>query len=452
MKRLLMATLLLALAGTLLWAGGGRETAPAAAAPEAATAPQPVTLRVWGGVPEENGPGDLIAAFQAAHPNITVEYTRFVNNEEGNLRLDTALIAGNQVDVFFTYNNNILDRRAAAGNARPLGPLAQADGLDLVEAFSDLTYGTVNNQVYGIPTNRGPQFFLVNKDMFDAAGIPLPHSWTVDEYRDIARRLSSGSGQDRVFGVMYPNWAQLFLLGAQAAIGPNAYLNAEGNSNFTNPLFRQFIELRRAMQYDDRSEVPYVEVVSQNLSDATEFLTGQVAMIYTGTWRVRNVLDRDTYNHDFTTAFVPIYSMTAGQQRVYNEGSLGDWAMIANDSPAPEAAWTFIRYWATTGSDHMVEKGGKIPAWTGYPAQRVAEAMLGPDRAELFDVESFQRVVMDQPLFSYQPTNPVAVAIYNDMRSVVQEEVQLLYTGRQNLDRTINQIDSRVNDLIRRAR
>ena len=438
-------------ASTLVWAGGGQQTQPAAPATPAAAA-EPVTLRVWGGVPEENGPGDLIRAFEAANPNIKVEYTRFVNDDQGNLRLDTALVAGGQVDVYFTYRNDNLVRRASSGNALALDSIATADGMNLAQAFGDLTYATVNGGVYAIPTNKGPQFFMVNKDMFDAAGIPLPTSWTAADYRRIANQLSSGTGQDRIYGVMYPNWPQLFLLGAQSALGPNGFLKADGTSNFTDPLFREFIELRRTMQYDDRSEVPYVEVVSQNLSDATEFLTEQVAMIYTGTWRVRSVRDLETFPHDFKTAFVPLFTMKPGQTRTYNEGSLGDWAMIARDTKVADAAWKFIRYWATEGSDPMVAKGGKIPAWTEYPAAKVTEVMLGPDADKLFDIESFERVVLNAPLFSYQPTDPVAVTIYNDMRNVVKEEVELLYVGRQNLDQTIQAIDRRVNTLARSAR
>ncbi len=444
MKRSMVFLIVLLIAAMPGWSAG-RQEAPAAA-PE-----DPITLRVWGGVPEENGPADVIAAFEAANPNIRVVYTRYVNDDQGRLRMDTALVAGGQVDVFFTYRTDILARHAQAGNALSLDALAAAQGFNMQEAFGDLSFATFDNGVYAIPTNKGPQFFMVNKDMFDAAGIPIPTSWTYQDYRRIARQLSSGSGQDRVYGVMYPNWPQLFLLGAQAALGPNSFLRPDGTSNFTHPLFRDFIELRRAMQYDDRSEVPYVEVVSQNLSDATEFLTGRVAMIYTGTWRVRNITAPDA-PHDFTTAFVPLFTMQPNQQRLYNEGSLGDWAMIAGDTRVPEAAWRFIQYWATEGSDPMVAKGGKIPAWTGYPIERVTEAMLGPNAAQLFDVASFERVVLEPELFSYQPNNPLAISIYNDVRNVVREEVELLFTGRQNLDRTVTAIDTRTNDLIRRAR
>ena len=92
-NRILLSLIILFVALGQVWGAGSREPA--------ATADDPITLRVWGGVPEENGPAELIANFEAANPDIRVEYTRFVNDDSGNLRLDTALIAGRQVDVYF---------------------------------------------------------------------------------------------------------------------------------------------------------------------------------------------------------------------------------------------------------------------------------------------------------------------------------------------------------------
>lgn len=59
-------------------------------------------LNVWGGVPPESGPDDLIEAFQKEHPDIKVVYTRYFNDDQGKLKLDTSLQGGVPIDVFFT--------------------------------------------------------------------------------------------------------------------------------------------------------------------------------------------------------------------------------------------------------------------------------------------------------------------------------------------------------------
>ena len=62
----------------------------------------PDTLQVWSGLPPESGPQDLIDRFQEAHPDIPVRYTRYVNDDRGNLKVNTALQGGVDIDVFFT--------------------------------------------------------------------------------------------------------------------------------------------------------------------------------------------------------------------------------------------------------------------------------------------------------------------------------------------------------------
>ncbi|MDX2971947.1 hypothetical protein PWY36_22400, partial [Kribbella solani] len=58
-----------------------------------------------------SGPGDVVKAFRAKFPRYDVEYTRFVNDERGNLKLDTALQGGVDIDVYFTYSQGALALR-----------------------------------------------------------------------------------------------------------------------------------------------------------------------------------------------------------------------------------------------------------------------------------------------------------------------------------------------------
>ena len=50
-----------------------------------------VTIQVWGGVPAESGPQASVDEFNALYKDkgIQAEYTRFVNDNNGNLQLET---------------------------------------------------------------------------------------------------------------------------------------------------------------------------------------------------------------------------------------------------------------------------------------------------------------------------------------------------------------------------
>ena len=81
-----------------------------------------ITLRVWGGVPAEAGPQASIDLFNEAFKDkgIQAEYERFVNDDTGNLKLETSLLAGNDVDLYMTYTPAVLQKRASGNMALDL--------------------------------------------------------------------------------------------------------------------------------------------------------------------------------------------------------------------------------------------------------------------------------------------------------------------------------------------
>jgi ABC-type glycerol-3-phosphate transport system substrate-binding protein len=56
-------------------------------------------------IPPEAGPERVVNDFneQFKDKGIQLEYERFVNDDQGNLKLETSLMAGNEVDVYVNY-------------------------------------------------------------------------------------------------------------------------------------------------------------------------------------------------------------------------------------------------------------------------------------------------------------------------------------------------------------
>ncbi|MFP4442689.1 MAG: carbohydrate ABC transporter substrate-binding protein, partial [Spirochaetia bacterium] len=92
MKKTIMFLLVLTV-GVLVFAGGQNEEASSTPKEEKA-----VELVVWGGVPGENGPDEAAAKYNAINENVKVKYVRYVNDDQGNVKLDTALVAGEKID------------------------------------------------------------------------------------------------------------------------------------------------------------------------------------------------------------------------------------------------------------------------------------------------------------------------------------------------------------------
>lgn len=54
---------------------------------------EPVVLHWWGSFAENMGPEQVCEAFNKIDPNLQVEYTRYVNDDAGNTKLDMTLMS-----------------------------------------------------------------------------------------------------------------------------------------------------------------------------------------------------------------------------------------------------------------------------------------------------------------------------------------------------------------------
>jgi multiple sugar transport system substrate-binding protein len=425
-------------AGALLLAacGGGPATPTGKAGGDG-----PASLQVWGGVPPESGPAALIGAFRKAHPKIEVTYTRFTNDDTGNTKLDSALEGGVGVDVFFSYDFPRLAKRITGGLAIDLSSFVAGD--KEVSSWTRSTAGIFmyKGKYYSLPTSFSPNLIYVNRDLTQAGGADVPQRWTISQLETVADRVSTASrGQTSSYGIFAPPDIALTQLGANYW-----YANGGRTSNFANPAFRTNWQLHRQM-ITDRSAFPWQQVLAQNLrySPQSVFLTGQVAMMDTNPFALRYLADATRYPHTFVTTFAPEPSVRAGSSG-YNTGALSDLVSISSRSKYRGAAWTFARYWLTTGARYMLQ-GGKIPALPGaLDEDTIAAGMLGPDRARLFDVAAFKRVVLNRSVRLSAQTITTAAA---EIRSIVQSQTDRYLIGEVGLDATVEAVKQQADAAI----
>lgn len=356
-----------------------------------------ITLEFWGGEPEENGPGDLIAAFQESQPDIQVRYTRYVNDDTGNTQLDTALQGGAQIDVYKSYGIPRTSQRIASGAAIDLTPYVEADQeiLDWVESESVFTY---EDLYYSLPTVRDPFVVIVNQQLLDDAGLTLPESWTIDEFRELATQLSG----DFVYGTFAPPDLALQIL------GPNRWYKEGGTeSNFDHPAFRETLETHRGM-IEENAAFPWTDVLARNLRVYQQnlFLTEQIGLWPSSSFVLRYVNDLEEFPHDFVTTFTSVPTPVDAADP-WTPGTIDNNILINPTSEQQDAAWEFVRFRLIDGA-HTYLKSGKQPAFPGTPVEEVVAGILGPDREQLYDVEAYQRVI-SQPDMRI-PTDTITTA------------------------------------------
>lgn len=346
------------------------------------------TLQVWGGVPVENGPGDLIKAFEAANPNIHINYTAYVNDDTGNTQLDTALQGGTTIDVFFTYAVPRLGQRISAGAAADLTARVAADAKLSAWANGNEGLFRYNGKLYSLPTCSEPNYVFVNRDRLQAIGVDVPKAgWTIDDFKQLAKRLSSGD----TYGTYAPPDT------ARERLGPNYFYNAGGTaSNFDNPAFAESLSLHKEM-IDAGSAFPWTEVLAQNLKtfgQQTIFVLEQIVLWPSASWVLQYLTNTKDYPRKFIASFAPLPA-PADVQKPWNPGGINNWLQMNTRTSHPDESWEFIRYWLTDGAVYML-KGGKVPAVPGIDEDTIVKGILGDNAAALFDVEAYRAVALDQ--------------------------------------------------------
>lgn len=405
-----------------------------------------ITLRVWGGVPAEAGPQASVDAFNEAFKDkgIQAEYERFVNDETGNLKLETSLLAGNDVDLYMTYTPAVLQKRASGNMALDLSELIARDSFDVEGIFGKMALSYyIDGKPYSIPTKMDQYGIVLNKDMFDAAGIEIPTSWSFEEFRDVALKLTHGEGEDKVYGMFFNSQQDLmypFDYFSVQLLGGDPFYKADGTANINDPINVAAIELINNMMNVDHSAPTHTDSMTQKLSQEGMFLTGKSAMTI-GPWMVRSIKDLDSYPHDFVTAFAPYPSMTG--EPLYTQGGYGDHLCINPKSKNIDAAWEYLKWYATEGMLPVVV-GGRVPAANTYDAAVVTEYFL-QGAEDIIDAKSAQNILITPASNHAVPSNTNKLP---EIRKVMMEELENIYTGVKTVQQGMDEAQTRAEELL----
>lgn len=149
----------------------------------------------------------LVAAFEAEHPNISVEIETRPGGGEGDNIVKTRLATGEMTDVFW-YNSGSLFQAI-----NPTQNLVELTGDPMLDRVIDSFFPTVtaDDGIYGVPggTAMGGGI-LYNRAIYDELGLEVPTSW--DEFMANNAAIEA-AGYDAVIQSFGATWtSQLFVL------------------------------------------------------------------------------------------------------------------------------------------------------------------------------------------------------------------------------------------------
>jgi multiple sugar transport system substrate-binding protein len=395
-------------------------TAPAAA-PTAAP-PEPVTISYWHTMsdPETAQLENVVAAFEAVNPEITVETTRYAYDDFKPALL-TSLAGGEAPDTArmdIAWVSEFADQEA----------LQQLDGV--MPDFDTISAGTFpgplstnfwQGHYYGLPQNTNTQVLLWNADSFSAAGVSAPPA-TVDEFAEDACALSDAASETYGYAlggtyfwapapIFYTMGGKIVDEGITTATG---YVNGpESVAAFT--LLKDL--------YDRGCISP--NLLGGGIGTADGHATGRYAMIIDGPWMVD--IYKGTYP-DFEVNFATIPNGSGGTT---SSVVGGEDVVIFADSTDQEAAMKWAAFLLSPESQKMMAEVGVIPTLS---------SLIGdPSLPDYFGV------FLDQ-LTTAQARVPHPK--WSDMDNAVNNAFQRMLRGEQTPQEALDQAADEINALL----
>ena len=397
MKRIFLTTLvafILAVAFTAC--GGGGASAPATGQPQVAPTPAPVaptpppavedpdimepitlTVALWNYDIQADFQNTL-SAFTEAYPHISLDIITAVNANYEEV-LVTQLAGGRAIDVIFILSPGLHSNLVEANQL-----------MDLTDFVNELNRGgglgtapdiirTIDDRFFAVPWRQDFWGLFYNKDLFEAAGEAFPDNITWEEYRDLAIRLTQGSGLDKIYGTHLHTW-NIIVQGIAGAQAGQSLINDD--YSFLYDFYTLQLELMEA-----GAQMDFGTILAANVGYRPRFEDQLAAMIPMGSWYIGELAERATFNW----GIAPMPQRT-GATQVATLGNVVPIGVGVN-AAHPEEAMRFIQF--ATG-----EAGALILAEIGVPA-----AYSSPAVTEAF----FAMPGMPQDELSMRAFNPDVV-------------------------------------------
>lgn len=436
-------------------------SAPAASTPASSTATQPKeysltdwimeedtsisgTVRWWMPFKDTQGMGDLIAAFNEVYPNINVELTTYSNNTDGNLSVNTAIMAG-QVDVLGSFSLANTYLRWENGLYMDITDRLAEENIDLVTNWGTDVY-TYDGKVYSVPCGGISYYVAINKTAWDAAGLgDIPTEWTWDEYLAACEAMTTAD----MFGGCDYRQKNMFTYPVYQVNGKDQYYNADGTSSLDSDIALNALKREIKAENEDKIWFPKTTIWADNLQTQDVYTQKKSASAITCNIN-RFLADSENYPVDFVTAFAPYPTEEAGQTNYLAGVANYSHAGLCVGCQDQDAAWAFLKWYSTYGSVYLV-KAGHQSAWKGTDSSKIVEVAFGSEAeaSKVIDVESFTRVVGNNAEPAYVDTNMTA---YSEVDAIMAEYVMYALSGQMTAEDAMTEAAKLANDAINAAK
>ncbi len=327
--------------------------APAEEAPTQAPAAEAITLRMW----SHQNPSfisaneALVAKFQDAHPNVTIAYENFPYDQFIQT-IQTSMAAKNEADVMEMFGSWV-QSYAKGGTLAEVPPdvmsLSEAENLFYKAPLDGYVW---EGKLYGMPNeyNLENGAVLVNKRMFDEAGISFPPEWkSWEELVEDAKKMVKYDGDTMtVAGFHYVNGDGLGFLYWEGVLERGAEYFAEDgvHLNFLSPEAKETVQWLVDMAVKDKVVDPFTFNPETNWV-GTSFFQGLVAIGFIGPW----IVPEGKRNYpDFADPWDYVSTPYYGDQMSF-AADAGWGKVVSPNSKYMKEAWELSKFWTADAAN-----------------------------------------------------------------------------------------------------
>jgi multiple sugar transport system substrate-binding protein len=444
MKKLLSVLLVIAMSVGML-AACGQSTPPAASssappaesssAPtqEAPAANEPVTLKwaMWD-FDATAYYKPLVDAYVAKNPHVTIEYVD-LGSADFMTMLSTQLSGGADLDVLTIKDIPGYANLVKQNHLEPLNSYIASSGIDTSLYGGTVEQITVNNEVYALPFRSDFWLIFYNKDLFDKAGVPYPtNDMTLADYDALARKMTSGSGANKIYGNHYHTWrsaVQLFGI----LDGKNTIV--DGTYDFLKPYYELILK-----QQDDGICQDYATLKTSSIHYSGVFYNNQIAMMNMGSWFIATQIQKVKEGESLATNWgLAKYPHPDGVPAGTTLGTITSLSVNAN-SKNKEAALDFMKFVTGPEGAAVIASTGTIPAIKNDEVIASIASMDGfpTDDASKEALKTY-KTYLEMPMHEKSA----------EIETVLNECHDNIMTKNTTIDEAINEMNTRIAEILK---
>lgn len=284
-------------------------------------------------------------------------------------------------------------------------------------------------ELYALPQEVSPFVIYYNKEMFEAANVPLPtDDWTIDEFYAAAEALTDPA--EKVYGYRHPGaWADQ-VLGWLSRAGVDFDISGKEVKGLDTPeALNALTFLYDLVVKDELSPNPAALTAMGKGADAM-FRNQKVAMESAGLWML------PTYKENPLPFEWDVVRMPMDKNQNTKAGIL-NWG-ISKSTKNPEAAWDLLKFLCGPEGNRIVaESNMALPGSTDKEALQIVLDSKFPSNVKAF-VDSVPDCDLKDQLSIYR----------TEVNTKVQQLVDEMLIGKSTPEETQEKLIKEINAIL----